>query len=604
MKKLYVLFILLATCAYAVNAQVYFEEGFNSMPPTGWTIDDHAGNWSSESSANAGGTPSEAMFNWSPQFNGESHLACPPTDLTGVTTVGFSFKHMVDHYGGPYTVGVATRSGGGAWTTVWEVVDPSASINAEGVDLLISNADVGQADFEICFFYNGDSYNINYWYLDDAKLYVPMEHDVATKSILGDTYFAMEDVYAASAIVKNAGLNEETFDVTLEIYDGETNDLLFTETLTVTALASGAESTVNFTGYTLPFENALYDVVVFTALTGDMDPDNDMLNKFIYTYTSEREMVLLEIGTGTWCVFCPGAAMAADDFIANGQSVAVMEHHSGDDYENVASGARVDYYGITGFPTGVFDGVISYVGGNATSSIYTSYLPIYEERKEIKTAFSCDIFGGNTGGTDYEVMATVDVLGPAMNANVVLHIGLTESEIPETWFVLDHINFVTRLMLPDHNGTAVDIINNTHIEINETFTLDPTWDVAHCELVYFLQDTDTKEILQGGKVMVNDLVPVGIDETLEENGIAIHNIYPNPFTNTTNINFSLDNSENVIVSINDMTGREVEILLDSEMTAGDHQLTWEVSSDMPNGIYFCTIRTSEGSLTQKVMLSK
>jgi hypothetical protein len=356
--------------------------------------------------------------------------------------------------------------------------------------------------------------------------------------------------------------------------------------------------------YALPAENALYDVVIYTDLTGDLDPSNDMKSKYIYTYTSEREVVLLEIGTGTWCVYCPGSAMAADDLIANGKSVAVMEHHSGDSYENDASAARVALYGITGFPTGVFDGVISYVGGNATSSIYTSYLPIYESRKEIKTAFSCNIYGENVGGTDYQVKATVDVLGPAMNQNVVLHIGLTESEIPETWFVMDHLNFVTRLMLPDYNGTAVDIVNNTYVEVDETFTIDPSWDVNHCELVYFLQDTETQEILQGGKVMVNDLIPVGIDENLEENGIAITNIYPNPFSNITNINFSLASTENVVISIHDMTGREVDVLLNAEMTAGDHQISWEAGAQMPNGIYFCTIKTNQGSLTQKVMLSR
>ena len=104
--------------------------------------------------------------------------------------------------------------------------------------------------------------------------------------------------------------------------------------------------------------------------------------------------------------------------------------------------------------------------------------------------------------------------------------------------------------------------------------------------------------------MVNDLIPVGIEEELEENGIAIHNIYPNPFSNVTNINFSIASSEYVMVSVHDMTGREVAVLAEEEMIAGDHQISWEVSSEVPNGIYFCTIRTGESTLTQKVMLSR
>lgn len=604
MKKIYTIIVLLAFISLATHGQTVFMEDFSSgVPPSGWSIDAQSDNWIQEISNNAGGTAPEAMFSWTPQFTGETRLISPATDLTGNTMAGFSFRHMVDHYGGPYTIGVATRSGGGDWTSVWSVENPSASIPGEMVDFSISNSDVGQPDFEICFYFSGDSYNINYWYIDDARLYIPFEHDVASKKILGDTYFDAGNEYTASALIKNAGQNAETFDVVLEIYDGTNSTLLFTETQNVT-MDAGDENTITYSAYVLPYENYLYEVVVYTDLDSDMDPDNDMASKYIYTYTTEREMVVLEIGTGTWCVFCPGAAMGADELIANDKNVAVLEHHSGDDYENAYSGDRVSYYGITGFPTAVFDGVLSHVGGNASTSIYGSYLPLYDQRKDIRTAFSCNIYGENTGGNEYYVVATIDKLGPAMNANVVLHIAVSESEIPETWFVMDHLNFVTRLMLPDANGTSVDILSNEYIEVEESFTLDPDWDVNHCEIVYFLQDTDTKEILQGGKVMVNDLIPVGIEDELSENGIAINNIYPNPFSNITNINFGLAEAGRVEVIISDMTGRQVALITDSEMQAGNHQIKWEVAADLPDGLYYCTVRTNKNTMTQKVILQR
>ena len=119
MKKLYTTMILLVAIAYMGSAQVLFTEDFSSgVPPTGWSIDDHAGNWTQESSSNAGGTAPEAQFSWSPQFNGASYLMCPETNTAGYATLGFSFRHSIDHYGGAYTVGVATRSAGGDWTSV------------------------------------------------------------------------------------------------------------------------------------------------------------------------------------------------------------------------------------------------------------------------------------------------------------------------------------------------------------------------------------------------------------------------------------------------------------------------------------------------------
>ncbi len=45
----------------------------------------------------------------------------------------------------------------------------------------------------------------------------------------------------------------------------------------------------------------------------------------VMTQTVPREMVIMEVGTGTWCTYCPGAAMGADDLLANGCRVAVME---------------------------------------------------------------------------------------------------------------------------------------------------------------------------------------------------------------------------------------------------------------------------------------
>ncbi len=59
-----------------------------------------------------------------------------------------------------------------------------------------------------------------------------------------------------------------------------------------------------------------------------MDPANDSRTEYFNTYTTAREMVVLEIGTGTWCTYCPGSQMGADDLVINGCSVAVVEYHN------------------------------------------------------------------------------------------------------------------------------------------------------------------------------------------------------------------------------------------------------------------------------------
>ena len=181
-----------------------------------------------------------------------------------------------------------------------------------------------------------------------------------------------------------------------------------------------------------------------------------------------------------------------------------MENHNGDDYTNVYSDARNAYYNISGYPTAVFDGVTSFIGGSNSSSMYSNYQPIVEGRAGINTAFDCNLYGSMTAPGEYTVLATIDKLAPTERDNVVLHIGLTESEIPENWQGQDHLNFVTRLMLPDQFGTAVDLINNDYIEVEQSFTIESSWLVDHCELVYFLQDNNNREILiSTGRCCIN-----------------------------------------------------------------------------------------------------
>ena len=86
-----------------------------------------------------------------------------------------------------------------------------------------------------------------------------------------------------------------------------------------------------------------------------------------------RDKVIVEIATGTWCGYCPGAAMGADDLVENGHEVAVVEYHNGDAYTNVYSNTRNAYYNITGYPTAHFDGILKVVGGSSNQSMYPHF---------------------------------------------------------------------------------------------------------------------------------------------------------------------------------------------------------------------------------------
>lgn len=510
MKKFVLTLFLLPSL---LMAQSIFNVDFSGpFPPSGWTIDAHATNWSAVSTNNSGGTAPEARFSWSPSFVGDSRLISPIINTTGNTVVTTEFKFNLDHYGGAYTLGVATRSGGGSWNIVWSKVNPTGSIPATTEIVTINNANVGAADFQICWFFSGDSYNLNYWYIDDLKLFVPLTHDVMVKDILVDATYPPATNFTPQAILKNFGLNSETFDATCTIKLGGSQ--VYSQNCTPITLAAGAEQTVSFPSYVLNAANDLYEITVKTNLTGDMDPTNDSRTEYFNTYTTDREMVILEIGTGTWCVYCPGAQMGGEDLVDNGHSVAVIEHHNGDSFTNNYSNARNTYYGINGFPTAVFDGVDYFVGGSNTESMYQNYLPIYQNRKALMSAFSVDIFGTNSG-LDYNILVRLNRVAnipPTWN-NLVVHFVLTETDIPFSWHGQTQVDYCQRLMIPDENGTAVDLLNNSYIEIPLSFNKNSTWITEKCQLSAFIQNLNTKEILQGDKVWLTELLPVPVELT-------------------------------------------------------------------------------------------
>lgn len=228
---------------------------------------------------------------------------------------------------------------------------------------------------------------------------------------------------------------------------------------------------------------------------------------FLVAAQVDRNMVLVEIGTGTWCVYCPGAAMGADDLIENGWDVAVIENHNGDAYANEYSNARNSYYSISGYPTAHFDGSYDdYVGGSNTVSMYSNYYPIVEARMMMATTHIMEIYGTNSGD-EYSITLRIQKNGTYSSDDLKVRLALTESDIDVEWQGYSGLNFVNRLMVPDAEGTSIASLDDGYVfDVELDFTFDNTWVDSNCELVAFIQDDATKEVIQTVKVALNSLV--------------------------------------------------------------------------------------------------
>jgi hypothetical protein len=91
---------------------------------------------------------------------------------------------------------------------------------------------------------------------------------------------------------------------------------------------------------------------------------------------------------------------------------------------------------------------------------------------------------------------------------------------------------------------------------------------------------------------VNEVLP--IEFTLGQN-------YPNPFNSTTTITYSLPQDDHVSLKVYNLMGQEVVTLVNEEMLAGTHFITWNVQS-IPSSVYFVKITVGNHSIIKKMML--
>ncbi len=93
--------------------------------------------------------------------------------------------------------------------------------------------------------------------------------------------------------------------------------------------------------------------------------------------------------------------------------------------------------------------------------------------------------------------------------------------------------------------------------------------------------------------------PIGLDPS-ENTGNKL-NIYPNPVNDNAVIEFTLENTEFVNLSIVDYTGRTVVTLVNSTLSSGMNRIAVE-GSILENGIYLCRLNTDNYSAVKPLMI--
>jgi hypothetical protein len=201
----------------------------------------------------------------------------------------------------------------------------------------------------------------------------------------------------------------------------------------------------------------------------------------------------VELATATWCTWCPDAYEGIE---LNRAWFDRNEFNSLRYYVNTGglscptSMTRINYYGVTGWPTAFFDGPIPVVGGGEEVASGLAYRSVIESELASPSYFKLTLnsfsFAYPTGSIDMDIEVMEDI--PNIT-NTFLRIILAEDNLSyggETYFD------VCRGSVPDIAITVDQFGQIQHVY--QTFAIDPTWIPGNMELLAFIQHDPDKAV--------------------------------------------------------------------------------------------------------------
>ncbi len=100
-------------------------------------------------------------------------------------------------------------------------------------------------------------------------------------------------------------------------------------------------------------------------------------------------------------------------------------------------------------------------------------------------------------------------------------------------------------------------------------------------------------------------VPVGVrdGQSAMPTQFALEQNYPNPFNPSTTIKFELPTASHVTLSVHDILGREVSVLVNERKNAGVYEVKFDGSS-LASGVYFSRLQAGNFVETKKMLVVK
>lgn len=356
--------------------------------------------------------------------------------------------------------------------------------------------------------YNGYGNNL---YIDNILTGVQPNNDISVTSILNipyDTIYSTKstgtDTISPLVTVNNLGSNpvvDTTILIYLQIEPGG-----YLESKRINPLGVSQSTTVTFPVFTYSIGTGYY-FKAYSSYSADTNRTNDTLFQYSISLAGYKRNVLFEEFTCNSSPSCANNNTFINEFVnQNIQSVTAIKYHLG--YTNFIDSFYIEnpeqsnvkrrYYYISSVPTTYADGrlPVSIPYGDSVN-LYTPYFTSIAQG----TPFSMSVNDEFIEGDSIKTTINVNIISSVQPGNYRLKINAVERYIHDT---LQGTNGeskffdVFRAFYPDSNGINIPTAKGSY-QFQYTYYLKPDWNDSMMYTAAFIQNDNTKDIMNSGK---------------------------------------------------------------------------------------------------------
>lgn len=153
------------------------------------------------------------------------------------------------------------------------------------------------------------------------------------------------------------------------------------------------------------------------------------------------------------------------------------------------------------------------------------------------------------------------------------------------------------------------VINTGPLHYNDSVPIDPNGSYTYSNLVFkYHRYSPSYPAFIGKDLTPGNFIELYYTGIENESGItpatySLNRNYPNPFNPYTTISFQIPRTDKVTLRIFDVSGKEIETLVNQELTSGKYKVTWNAER-YSSGIYFCNMSAGKYFGAIKLMLVK